>query len=53
MSDQTILIIVALICITLIEVTALFLGFNGALLTLVIGALAGLVGYEVKARKSA
>lgn len=41
--------IVAMICITTLEVLALIKGVNGAILGLAIAALAGLGGYELKA----
>lgn len=41
-------VITAIICITLLEAWALYLGFNGTMLTVVVAALAGLAGYEMK-----
>ena len=38
------IIIVAIICISIIEVTALILGFNGQLLRWTIAAIVGLAG---------
>ena len=52
MKDQTILIVVALICITVIQLFALSQGINGTLLITVVGVLCGLVGYNIKARKT-
>ncbi|MCK4722493.1 MAG: hypothetical protein KAT75_04275 [Dehalococcoidia bacterium] len=40
--------IVAIVCIAALEVVALLKGINGAVLGIVIAALAGLGGYEVK-----
>uniref|UniRef100_A0A6H1ZUG6 Uncharacterized protein n=1 Tax=viral metagenome TaxID=1070528 RepID=A0A6H1ZUG6_9ZZZZ len=40
--------IVAMVCITTLEVVALCKGINGAVFGIVIAALAGLGGYEVK-----
>ena len=41
--------IVAMVCITLLEATALFMEVDGATFGLVIAALAGLGGFELKA----
>jgi len=43
--------IVAMAFITLLEVVALLQGINGAVFGLVIAALAGLGGYEIKVLK--
>lgn len=40
--------IVAIVCITILEVTALVKGVDGAVFGLAITALAGLGGYELK-----
>lgn len=48
MIDNTLKVVVAMICITALEMVAMVQGFNGLLLTLAIGAVAGLGGYEVK-----
>ena len=48
MIENTIKVVVAMICITALEMVAMAQGFNGLLLTLAIGAVAGLGGYEVK-----
>lgn len=40
--------IVAMACITALEVVALLQGVNGAVFGFVIAALAGLGGYEIK-----
>lgn len=37
----------AIICITVLELAAIFNGFNGILLTTVIAIIAGLVGYRI------
>lgn len=43
--------IVAMICIVILEVVALIQGVNGAVFGIVIAALAGLGGYEIKVLK--
>lgn len=40
--------IVAMVCIAALEVVALLQGINGAVFGIVVAALAGLGGYEVK-----
>lgn len=40
--------IVAMLCIAGLETYALYLGINGAVLGIVIAAVAGLGGYEIK-----
>ncbi|MBA7586236.1 hypothetical protein ES708_28232 [subsurface metagenome] len=40
--------IIAIICITTLEIIALLNDINGALLSLAIGAIAGLGGYAIK-----
>ena len=40
--------LMAMGCITIIEMFALYNGIDGALLTLSVGALAGLGGYELR-----
>ena len=40
--------IVAIVCIAALEVIALLQGINGAVFGIVIAALAGLGGYEIK-----
>ncbi len=40
--------IVAIVAIAVLEAEAMWLGINGALFALVIAALAGLAGYELK-----
>ena len=39
------IVIAAIICLTAIEIVALFKGINGTLMTIVIGAIAGLAGW--------
>lgn len=41
--------LVAMVCITALEVVALARGVNGAVFGFVVAALAGLGGYEIKA----
>jgi hypothetical protein len=48
MNDTTILKSIAMISIALLEVAALAAGLDGALFGLVIAAIAGLAGYEVR-----
>ena len=43
--------VAAMACITLLEVVALCQGINGAVFGIVIAALAGLGGYEIKVLK--
>lgn len=40
--------LLAMVCITALEVVALCKGINGAVFGIVIAALAGLGGYEIK-----
>lgn len=40
--------ILAILCITALEVVAITQGVNGAVLGIVIAAIAGLGGYEIK-----
>lgn len=49
--DETVKVIVATLCITALEAIALILGIDGAMLTIVVAALAGLGGYEVAKKK--
>ena len=39
-------VIVAMVCITVLEIIALLKGIDGALLSMVIAVLAGLAGYK-------
>ena len=48
MIENTIKVVVAMICITALEMVAMSQGINGVMLSLTIAALAGLGGYEVK-----
>ncbi|MBA7583889.1 hypothetical protein ES708_25840 [subsurface metagenome] len=43
--------VIAILCITGLEITALANDINGALLAAAIGLIAGLGGYEVKRRQ--
>lgn len=43
--------VIAMLCITGLEIVALANGIDGAVFGLVIAALAGLGGYEIKALK--
>jgi len=44
-------IIIAILCITILEVCALYNGINGAMFGVAIAAVAGLGGYQVKSIK--
>lgn len=41
------IIVVALICLTIIESIALIKGINGALFTVVVGAICGVIGWRI------
>jgi len=43
--------VVAIVALTVIEVVALFQGINGTVMSLIIGAIAGIGGYAVKGLK--
>ncbi len=45
-------VIVAMVCITILEVIALLKGIDGALFSTVIAVLAGLAGYKYGERKN-
>ena len=45
MEDKNLVIIVAMICLTVIEAMALYSGHNGQILTIVLGLVAGLAGF--------
>ena len=45
-------VIVAMVCITVLEIIALLKGIDGALLSMVIAVLAGLAGYKYGERKN-
>lgn len=51
LDDTTVKAIVAMGCITVLELSAILAGIDGAYLALVVGALAGLGGYEVAKRR--
>ena len=48
MEDQTILSLVAMVCLVVLECAALFKGIDGLLLSGVIAVIAGLGGYAFK-----
>lgn len=48
MEQNNLVIIVALLCLTALEITALVIGINGQLFTLVTGLIAALAGFKVK-----
>jgi len=45
MKDETIIGLVAIVSIVALEVTNLLCGHNGAMLTLAVGAIAGIAGF--------
>lgn len=45
------IIITALICLTLIEICALFNGINGTALTVIVGIIAGAIGISIPKEK--
>lgn len=48
MNDKTVLAITALLCITVLEIWAIYNGLDGTLLAGVVAVLAGIAGYKVK-----
>lgn len=44
------IVITAIICLTLLELVALAMGFNGTLFTIIVAAIAGLAGYNIKGK---
>lgn len=51
MEDRTALGIAAMLCISVLEGIALYLGVDGAVLSMAVAAIAGIAGYEIKAMK--
>lgn len=49
---KPVIIITALLCITALAITAMLLGFDGAVLTSAISMLAGLGGFAVGRKKN-
>ena len=47
MNDQTLITIVAIICICILEIVALLKGIDGAMLATVFTLISGLAGYKV------
>ena len=45
------IIITAIVCITFLEIIALLMGYNGTLLTIIVGVIAGLAGLATKPPK--
>ena len=43
--------VVAILCITILEVAAIVTGIDGAMFGVAIGAVAGLAGYQVKGQR--
>ena len=52
MKDSTVLALAGIASLTVIEVACLFQGINHVILTTVVAVIAGLSGYEIKARKT-
>lgn len=52
MNDETVLKVVAIGGIVVIECVALYLGVNGALLSLSIGGIAGIAGYAIGVKRT-
>ena len=48
MDQNNLVVMVALICLTALEIAALACGINGQLFTLVTGLIAGLAGFKLK-----
>ena len=48
MKDRTAIVCMAIACLTVLECWALYLGINGTLFTLIIAAIAGLAGFELR-----
>lgn len=48
MEDSALVTIVALICLTIVEVAALMNGIDSVILGLIVAALSGLGGYKLK-----
>jgi hypothetical protein len=51
MEDSTIKALAGMACITILEGIALASGINGVLLASAVAVLAGIAGYEIKARR--
>jgi len=45
------IIIVAILCITILEAMAIWAGIDGALFGIAIAAIAGLGGYQIKSQR--
>lgn len=52
MEDKSIIVIVALVCLTAIQVTAWFLGFNGQVTVFVSSTITAIIGYVIGAKKT-
>ena len=48
MNDRSILALVAILSLTVLESVALACGHDGILFTVVVGAVCGLAGYEIR-----
>lgn len=51
MNDKIIIGLTAIACITLLEVVAIICGIDGAYFGIVVAAVSGLAGYEIKTVK--
>ncbi len=51
--DDKELAAIAIVVLGVLEAIAMFLGVDGAILSLVVAAIAGLAGYELKAYRGA
>lgn len=52
MKDETAISITAIGALTILECVALYLKIDGAILSLVVAAIAGIAGYKIKARQA-
>ncbi|MEM3407845.1 MAG: hypothetical protein QW076_06385 [Candidatus Anstonellales archaeon] len=49
MNDKTLIIITAIVCLTILEIfNIIYFKIDGFILSLVIGSIAGLAGYNIK-----
>lgn len=49
--EQALLAVVAIVCITVLEVLAMHYGIDGALFGLAVAAIAGISGWEIHKKK--
>jgi len=50
MEDSTLKVLFALCLLAIVEIVALYMGYDGALLSVVIGIFGAVAGYEAKAK---